>query len=218
MIWVVTAPGTVPGEASILYSLFSAGLETLLLRKPGWSAAEYELLLQSVPPGFRNRIMLAGYPELVEPYGLKGLHLSEQLRAVVPSCEIARFRHSGFVVSTSVHAMEEPPVNGFGHQAFEKTDDSQPAIHGNAANRAWPEGWDHLILGPVFDSISKPGYTGRHFSCIPANAVGIGGITPTNTGKVKQLGFRGAALLGAIWQEPSLAVEIFIQAKESWNG
>lgn len=215
MIWVVTAPGLVPDEASVLYGLFSAGLETLLLRKPGWSAAEYESLLQGVPPGFRNRIMLAGYPELVEPYGLKGLHLSERLRAVVPASEIARFRNSGFFVSTSVHAMEESPVNGSGrHQPVqEKT--GRP---GNTANGYWPAGWDYLILGPVFDSISKPGYTARRFDLIPPNAIGIGGIHPSNACKVKQMGFRGAALLGAIWQEPLLAAEIFIQAKGSWDG
>lgn len=211
MIWVVTAPGAVPDESAVLYSLFSAGLETLLLRKPGWSAAQYESLLQGVPPGFRNRIMLAGYPELVEPYGLKGLHLSGQLRAVVPAMEITGFRNSGFFVSTSVHAMEEAPVNGSGPRSG-KTDASCDAVNG-----CWPNGWDYLILGPVFDSISKPGYTARQFDSIPSNAIGIGGIQPANAGKVKQMGFRGAALLGAIWQEPSLAVEVFIHAKGSWK-
>ncbi|RPD38451.1 thiamine phosphate synthase [Chitinophaga barathri] len=199
MIWVVTAPDTVPDEASILYDLFSAGLETLLLRKPGWSATEYEALVQNVPPGFRNRIMLAGYPELVEPYGLKGLHLSERLRGIIPSRETAVFRASGFFVSTSIHSAGEFSANG------------------SAMTNNTPSDWDYLLLGPVFDSISKAGYRAQHFDDVPYNAIGIGGITPCNAGKVKGMGFYGAALLGAVWQEPEQAVEVFMKAKQSWE-
>lgn len=194
MIWVVTAPEAVEHEASICYELFSAGLETLLLRKPGWSAAGYETLVQSIPPGFRHRIMLAGYPELVAPYGLKGLHLSETLRSIVPPQEMAAFRASGFFTSTSIH----PGVPGVGDYPN-------------------PADWDFLLLGPVFDSISKTGYKGRSFGSVPYNAVGIGGITPCNAGEVRQMGFYGAALLGAIWQEPAKAVDVFTNAKKSWN-
>jgi hypothetical protein len=161
---------------------------------------------------------------------------------VVPAREIARFRNSGFVVSTSVHAVNDPLVNGFRSQHhpvsgnFNTPDEpaqsksgaihsgTKDAMHGEAgagphrrAPHTWPKGWDYLVLGPVFDSISKPGYTARQFDSIPPNAIGIGGIQPANAGKVKQMGFRGAALLGAIWQEPSLAVEVFIQAKGSWK-
>ncbi|MBO9152948.1 thiamine phosphate synthase [Chitinophaga sp. GCM10012297] len=192
MIWVVTAPEAVEQEASIYYDLFSAGLETLLLRKPGWSAAGYEKLVQSIPPGFRHRVMLAGYPELVAPYGLKGLHLSERLRAIVPTKETAAFRAAGFFVSTSLH----------------------PGISGVAAD---PSDWDYLLLGPVFDSISKANYKGRSFDSVPYNAVGIGGVTPCNAEEVRQMGFSGAALLGAVWQEPAKAVEVFMRAKELWK-
>jgi len=258
MIWVVTAPHPVPDELSILRDLFSAGLETLLLRKPGWSAAEYETLLQALPPGYRNRVMLSGYPQLVERYGLKGLHLSERLRSEVPG--LAALRGAGFCVSTSVHSAggdggvntsrhitgldctrkgvntllrvadadrtakgvntsphiagggyAEKGVNTLPHPEDTRRDNSGQTTPINPAD------WDFLLLGPAFDSISKAGYKGRSFSDIPPNAIAIGGVTPFNIEKLKELGFCGAAMLGAIWQEPAQAVEVFIKAKTLWK-
>lgn len=258
MIWVVTAPYSIPDELHILRNLFSAGLETLLLRKPGWSAAEYEGLLQAIPAGFRDRVMLSGYPALVERYGLRGLHLSERLRNVLPAEDLVALRSAGFSVSTSVHAVgEEVSVKdvslsggvntlvhtraGEGVNTFHNTGggDAENGVntvlqvngtaegvntpphpkstHSGNTLPINPTDWDFLLLGPVFDSISKAGYKGRHFSNIPRNAIAIGGITPSNLEKLQQMGFYGAAMLGAIWQKPERAVEVFIKAKTSWK-
>ena len=245
MIWVVTAPYSIPDELPILRNLFSAGLETLLLRKPGWSAVEYEGLLQAIPAGFRDRVMLSGYPELVERYGLRGLHLSERLRNVLPAEDLVALRSAGFSVSTSVHAVgEEVSVKdvslsggvntlvhtraGEGVNTFHNTGggDAENGVNTSPHPKSThsgntlpinPTDWDFLLLGPVFDSISKAGYKGRHFSNIPRNAIAIGGITSSNLEKLQQMGFYGAAMLGAVWQKPERAVEVFIKAKTSWK-
>ncbi|MGN6509625.1 MAG: thiamine phosphate synthase [Chitinophaga sp.] len=243
MIWVVTTPYSIPDELHILRKLFSAGLETLLLRKPGWSAAEYEGLLQAIPAGLRDRVMLSGYPELVERYGLRGLHLSERLRNVLPAEDLVALRSAGFSVSTSVHAVGGEAlikdvsggVNtlvhtraGEGVNTFHNTGggDAENGVNTSPHPKSTiagntlpinPTDWDFLLLGPVFDSISKAGYKGRHFSNLPRNAIAIGGITPSNLEKLQQMGFYGAAMLGAIWQKPERAVEVFIKAKTSWK-
>ncbi len=216
MIWVVTAPGPVPDEISLLRDLFSAGLGTLLLRKPGWSAAAYEALLQALPADCRDRVMLSGYPELVARYGLKGLHLSERLRREVSGW--GDLRGMGVCVSTSVHAVGGAVqdvrcggVNTSSYSGDTRHDNADPTTSVN------PKDWDFLLLGPVFDSISKAGYKGRSFGHIPPNAIAIGGVTPFNLEKLQQMGFYGAAMLGAIWQQPEHAVEIFINAKASWK-
>lgn len=227
MIWVVTAPYSIPDELHILRNLFSAGLETLLLRKPGWSAVEYESLLQAIPAGFRDRVMLSGYPALVERYGLRGLHLSEWLRDVLPAEDLVALRSAGFSVSTSVHAVGEEAlkdvsggVNTLVHTRAGEGVNTSPhpeSTHSRNTLPINPTDWDFLLLGPVFDSISKAGYKGRHFSNIPRNAIAIGGITPSNLEKLQQMGFYGAAMLGALWQKPERAVEVFIKAKTSWK-
>lgn len=96
-------------------------------------------------------------------------------------------------------------------------------VHLNRRNPAAPEGWagtvsrschtvgearicaglQYVTLSPVFDSISKPGYTGVEFEPLPpeVTVIGLGGVTPARTARLKARGFAGAAMLGAIpWQ------------------
>jgi thiamine-phosphate pyrophosphorylase len=180
MIWVATSPETVAGEISHINSLLYAGLDVLLLRKPGFSALQYERFLEGIDPLFYSRIMIAGQPELVVKYGLRGLHMSEALRASITPGD--------YKVSTSIHSV----------QALQ---------------------YDHLILGPVFDSISKPGYLGRlqEMKNIPPNTLAIGGIHQKNIGSLKPMGFCGAVLLGAIWNDPFNAVPAYQSIYTAWN-
>lgn len=67
---------------------------------------------------------------------------------------------------------------------------------------------DYVTLSPVFDSISKPGYTSA-FSDYELEAIetisspiviALGGVTPQLTPLLKQWGFGGYAVLGYLWQ------------------
>lgn len=73
---------------------------------------------------------------------------------------------------------------------------------------------DHIepycFLSPIFDSISKKGYTSKFsettlktFLKAPRNIkiIALGGITKENYDYVITLGFDGAAFLGSIWTE-----------------
>lgn len=69
---------------------------------------------------------------------------------------------------------------------------------------------DYLFLSPIFDSISKVGYTARFTaeSLLEAAARGIvndrvlalGGVRPEYLPRIRAYGFGGAALMGCIWQ------------------
>lgn len=68
---------------------------------------------------------------------------------------------------------------------------------------------NYVFLSPVFNSISKLGYTSaftlkalseaKKQSIIDQNVLALGGITAANIDKVKHYGFGGVALLGDIW-------------------
>lgn len=69
--------------------------------------------------------------------------------------------------------------------------------------------YDYLFLSPIFDSISKVGYTSQfsHDELLRASSMGIidsrvvalGGVTLDKIAYLEQLGFGGAAMSGAIY-------------------
>ena len=74
--------------------------------------------------------------------------------------------------------------------------------------------YDYVFLSPIFDSISKAGYASQfdlaalqtslqQLAARPSYyppVLALGGITSQNTKLVQQMGFAGAAVLGAVWQ------------------
>ena len=79
---------------------------------------------------------------------------------------------------------------------------------------------DYVFLSPVFDSISKPGYnaafnqeTLRHAASdglINNRVIALGGVTSRHLPMVNELGFGGAAMLGAAWPDP-IGMEFALQ-------
>lgn len=69
---------------------------------------------------------------------------------------------------------------------------------------------DYAFLSPVFDSISKQGYTSAftaeellqasHQRLIGRRVLALGGVTADRLDEVRRLGFGGAALLGDVWR------------------
>jgi thiamine-phosphate pyrophosphorylase len=67
---------------------------------------------------------------------------------------------------------------------------------------------DYAFLSPIYPSISKPGHEADFQPEELASALAgsrhpimaLGGVTPERFGELAELGFAGAALLGAVWQ------------------
>ena len=103
-------------------------------------------------------------------------------------------------------------------------------IHLNARNPEAPHGWtgriscschsleevrqrkdrcDYVFLSPIYDSISKAGYTAvfpadelrqtRQAGTLDRRVIALGGIDTTRLPEVERLGFGGAAMLGDVW-------------------
>ncbi|MGE7773233.1 thiamine phosphate synthase [Chitinophaga sp. NPDC101104] len=181
------AAGHMLSEHEVIQSAFDAGLETLLLRKPGWNESDYARWLEGLPSQHRAKVIVATFPSLVETFMLKGVHLSEDARAKTAPYEIRKLREAGKWVSTSIHH-DSTVVSGF----------------------------DFVLMGPVFDSISKPGYNARPCQSIPPNAIAIGGIHAGNIAAARAKGFCGAAVLGAAWGEPERMSEIISTLITAW--
>ncbi|MFI3301750.1 MAG: thiamine phosphate synthase [Rikenellaceae bacterium] len=67
---------------------------------------------------------------------------------------------------------------------------------------------DYATLSPIYDSISKCGYkssfAAEELQAIKPNTIALGGVTPQNIPTLHALGFEGVAILGYMWQEPTI--------------
>lgn len=71
----------------------------------------------------------------------------------------------------------------------------------------------YVLLSPIYNSISKPGYksaftpetltTARDRGAIDNHVIAMGGITPRNITATLSYGFGGVAILGCVWCNPT---------------
>ncbi|MDW3191653.1 MAG: thiamine phosphate synthase [Cytophagales bacterium] len=179
-IVVITAEGSVSEEATTCNALMEAGLRKLHVRKPHASAAQVKTLIREIDTDFRDRLIVHEHHELVEEMNLGGYHIKSTGNAP----EDTHGKH----VSWSFHAFEEI-------QACSQT-------------------LNYGFLSPIFDSLSKSDYQAR-FSIESLKAFllktphfpifALGGISVYNVSSTKALGFKGAAVLGSIWQQTKVS-------------
>lgn len=179
MIIVITSEISIKNEAQKINQLFEAGLECLHFRKPNLTIHQCRFSLNQIDSKYHNRIVIHHFHELINEFNLKGIHFTEQKRKDHidnPGQYFKNLNMYGKTISASFHNPKE-------------------------LNDCYFE-FDYHFLSPVFNSISKQGYTGKEFDVhhIDKRIVALGGINETNIEKAYQLGFKGVAVLGAIWQ------------------
>lgn len=121
--------------------------------------------------------------------------------------------------------LEQYPVMGLHVNEAGRADFTPPAIRSTILStsvhtqQSPGSQWHYLLMGPVFDSISKTGYSGRGhlFTAIPRNSIAIGGVQAANIRQVKNKGFYGAALLGTLWSNPATALKNFQTIQQLWE-
>ncbi len=198
MVVVISYPTNVAGEATIMNNLFDEGLEILHIRKPVVAIDEIRLLIQKIKPQYHHRISLHQYHELAGDFGIKRLHYTETNRKEMSAEVLIRLKAENFILSTSIHQVQEY----------------------NSLSTVF----DYTFFGPVFNSISKPGYTSviadDFIFPVLANhskVIAIGGINATNILKVKEMQFNGAAVLGIIWQKLGESILHFKALQKAWK-
>lgn len=195
MIWVITSPERIHEEARILPELLDAGATRLLLRKPEWTADGHRQLLDGIDPAYYPRIIVRDHFWLYHHYGLGGVHWSNRARSLLSPWQRRAWVQQHPESSTGVHSILEL--------------------------LAQDDGFQTLLLSPVFDSISKTTYQGRFAGPLPnkdgRRVMALGGIGAHNIGLLKQWHYDGAALLGSIWRKPQQAVFNFQRVLSAWN-
>jgi thiamine-phosphate pyrophosphorylase len=198
MIQLITHPTSLPDETGYWLQLLQAGADSILVRKPGWQESCYEDLLRQADPVCYRHLMIAGYPALCEKYGLQGVHFSEAARMQLSDKQIHYYQQQGWRLSSSIHTVQVLPPT---------------------CNH-----WNQLLLAPVFNSISKNGHLAafdRTFRLskngYSGKVLALGGVDHTTAGAARHMQFDGIALLGALWQQPTAAVNNFCRIRDIWE-
>lgn len=165
-------------------ALLAAGLGRLHLRKPEAAADELEMLVARLALRWAERLVLHGprSRELALRYGVPNVHGAVGYKdGLGYSGGGPAVDGDGLLRSTSVHGWEE----------FSRL----------------PDGLAYVFISPLFDSISKRGYPANarllkqpegRLPCLP---VGLGGVSGETIGLMVEQGWKGAAMLGWIWEE-----------------
>lgn len=191
---VISNPFAIPDEANLISKLFHADLKCFHLRKPESELQRLRDLLKDIDSRFYERIALHQYHDMAEEFGIKRLHYTGSSRSTSCLKTIRNQGAEGFTLSTSIHEITSlPEIRHF----------------------------DYAFYGPVFNSISKAGYQSKVSENVRLNKadcetkiIALGGVQACNLTRIKRMGFDGAAVLGALWNEPHKAVQRFNQLKE----
>jgi thiamine-phosphate pyrophosphorylase len=173
-----------PDERQVCLALFQAGLARYHLRKPRWTERVTAAWLEALPAGWRSRVVLHAHHGLRDTLDAGGVH----------------FRDDGT-------APTQPTTHGFASRACHST-----AAVATALGR-----YHAVLVGPVFASHSKPGYgplareeLDRLQSLLAARTpaqqrtevIALGGVDDLSLPRCRDMGFDGAAVLGALWDAP----------------
>lgn len=174
---VITTPEFFVVEHLIINALFDEGLDALHLRKPGSDAVIAERLLSLVNEEYRDCIITHDHFYLKKKYELGGIHLNSR-NPEMPE----NYRGS---VTCSCHSLEEVEL--------------------------YKKKMKYVFLSPIFNSISKTDYHSAFSESALQNAadrgtidskvIALGGISEANIPKLRDYGFGGAAVLGALWNK-----------------
>jgi len=197
MLVVFSYPTAVIDEASAINALFDEGLEILHLRKTRASVDEIKVLIEKIKPQYSYKIALHQHHELAVNFGINRLHFTEAKRNEMGEEALTALCEENNL-STSIHQVEFYESLSFS--------------------------FNYTFFGPVFNSISKQGYTSslKDDFLFPVKknlpkVIAIGGVNATNIHRVKQMQFDGAATLGTIWQKPGEIIQQFKALQKAWE-
>jgi thiamine-phosphate pyrophosphorylase len=187
---ILSPPENCPRELRLVERILRRTAVTFHLRKPGRGAGEVADYLQQIPADLHRRIMVHGHRELLDRFDLKGIHFPENERRCHPQrIRQLRQQRPDCRISSAFHRISD----------LSDTDNA----------------FDYIFLSPVFDSISKRGTRAafnhgdlkRFLSQTAHMVIALGGIDAQQVATAAALGFRGIAVLGAVWNAPAPETE-----------
>lgn len=183
-IILISPPGHFENETTLVNSMFERGLALFHLRKPVYNRESLSVYLSGINREYHPRIVIHSCFELLTDYNLRGIHIRAADKESKENIIERYIGREDLSISISCHTLNE------------LADDTS--------------GLDYVFLSPVFDSISKSGYKAGFdhgkladaLEGIELDVVALGGCRAENLHKIKEMGFTGAAFLGAVWNYP----------------
>jgi len=179
----ITPPASVGDEHQHAFYFLEQCIDILHVRKPSFSEREMRnYLLPYCEAGLASRIVLHSHFSLARELGLRGVHINEHAK------QDPEVWHKFKCVSVAIHHLSELFVPAY-------------------------QTLDYAMVSPLFSSISKEGYCPQFSLSEFQNAliatnypvVALGGVTPERIPLLRQIGCRGAAFLGYLWQTGSIS-------------
>lgn len=178
---VITNPESLVNEAYIINRLFEEGLQLLHIRKPEIDRDDLERFIDAISKENHHKLVLHQHYDLTRQFNINRLHFTEKTRPDFDKILNRLDSKKKWIFSTSTHSIED--FNNLPHR------------------------YEYAFLSPVYDSISKLGYTADFDLCesvkkrtnFKTRLIALGGITSGNSIQVLQSGFDDVAVLGAIW-------------------
>ena len=179
---VISPPVNLRDERQRVKQLMEAGLEFFHVRKPEFNRRDTEQYLREYPWDMRKKMILHHDYDLVEPYDLRGIHITGRNKEL--GYEAAGLNKH---ISISCHHTAELANLGRNYTyAF-----LSPVLN-SLSKQEYPSAFEFSGLKKFFRENKK----------LPP-VIALGGIHPSCLGQIQGIGFSGVALLGAIWPELS---------------
>jgi thiamine-phosphate pyrophosphorylase len=192
---VITTPADIKDEIAFVKEMFESGLDRLHLRKENSGIDVYRNYLNQIPIVFHHQVSVHEHPELLKEYTSIGFHCKTSTWKDEKKLKDVVSFSAPRTISASFHSWEELMQS--------------------------PHDFDYTFISPVFDSISKSGYSSniditklkaikRHLMSTQKNVpkiFALGGIDATKIPQLADAGFDGVAVLGTIWQSNDCLAE-----------
>ncbi len=174
-------------EMGTVVQMFKLGLKSFHVRKPRFSTKEMEEYIDRIPPRYRRHVVIHSHHELALKYKLGGIHLSKKHRK--------KWLKRWFRFFWYKRRKKNLKISRTCHDLADLIQDR--------------ERYDHVFLSPVFQGISSKshggGYSERSIRSVlersPHLVYALGGVTPERLPQIRDMGFFGAVLAGAVWEE-----------------
>jgi thiamine-phosphate pyrophosphorylase len=177
MVILISSENNFTGELDLVNDLFKAGMQVFHLRKPGLNTQELKEYLNGIRPIFLKKVVIHQCYELLTEFSLKGIHIKDSIDSLNSARVLRKLKldSNSWSWSRSFHEIDSLINCG--------------------------DDYDYCFLSPVFSSISKPDYKGRYFKVhgISKKIIALGGVNSSNISLVRNMGYDGIALLGAVW-------------------
>lgn len=177
---LITAEEFVSNEGQLIMEAIDCGADYVHIRKPHTTIDRVAHLIESISSPYHSQLVLHDFHSLAMQYNVAAIHLNAR-HAIAPSWWNGN-------TSRSCHTLEEIIQHKNKHQ--------------------------YLLLSPIYNSISKVGYKSaftpqllneaHRQGIIDDNVIAMGGISTYNIKATIDCGFGGVAVLGSVWQEPTI--------------